>query len=103
MPSKLHELSLYGNLIGYCTYQLPLVRSDRAEVGVRVARVGRSSFVMEHQIRDTGDHERIFATGRSVMVWSDYHAGRSHPLPLSLRRAFEQMEGREFPPPDVVR
>ncbi len=38
-------------------------------VGVRVAQVGRTSFVMEHQIRALNDHERIFAVDRSVMVW----------------------------------
>ncbi len=94
--------SRYGLLVKEisCTYELPLVRSDRAEVGVRVVRVGRTSFVMEHQIRDTNDHERIFATGRSVMVWCNYHTGRPHPVPDSLRHAFEQMEKQMFPRPD---
>ncbi|MBV9230686.1 MAG: acyl-CoA thioesterase [Chloroflexi bacterium] len=82
-----------------CTYELPLVRSDQAEVGVRVVRIGRSSIIMEHQIRDINDHERIFATGKSVMVWSNYYTGRSHPVPPSLRYAFEQMEGRTFSDP----
>jgi len=86
----------YGILVKEvtCTYELPLVRSDQAEVGVRVAKIGRSSFIMEHQIRAITNHEGIFATGRSVMVWSNYYTGRSHPLPSSLRSAFEQMEGR---------
>ena len=88
----------YGTLVKEvtCTYELPLIRSDQAEVGVRVSRIGRSSFVMEHQIRDRNDHARIFATGRSVMVWANYYTGRSHLLPPSLRSAFEQMEGRSF-------
>jgi acyl-CoA thioester hydrolase len=89
----------YGLLVKEttCTYNLPLVHSDRAEVGVRVAKVGRTSFVMEHQIRDINEHERIFATGRSVMVWCNYHTGRPAPVPPSLRFAFEQIEGRAFP------
>ncbi len=43
----------YGLLVKEitCTYMLPLIRSDRAEVGVEVVRIGRSSFVMEHLIR----------------------------------------------------
>jgi len=92
----------YGLLVKEisCTYELPLVRSDRAEVGVRVDKVGRTSFVMDHQIRDMHEHERIFATGRSIMVWCNYHTGRPHPVPPSLRHAFEQMEERSFPPPD---
>jgi len=91
----------YGMLVKEttCTYELPLIRSDTAEVGMKVVRVGRSSFVMEHQIRDVRDHERIYATGRSVMVWANYYLGRSHPIPPSLRYAFEQMEERTFPLP----
>jgi acyl-CoA thioester hydrolase len=54
---------------------------------------------MDHQIRDMNEPQRIFATGRSVMVWCNYHTGRPHPVPPSLRFAFEQMEGREFPSP----
>jgi acyl-CoA thioester hydrolase len=91
----------YGMLVKEitCTYMLPLVRSDLAEVGVRVIRVGRTSFIMEHLIRDSSDHERLFATGRSVMVWCDYYSGRPYPIPPSLRHAFEQMEGCTFPVP----
>ena len=91
--------SHYGMLVKEitCTYKLPLIRSDSAEVGVCVDRIGRTSFIMEHQIRDVQDHERIFATGRSIMVWCNYYTGRPFPVPPSLRHAFEQMEGREIP------
>ncbi|HZR39835.1 MAG TPA: thioesterase family protein [Ktedonobacteraceae bacterium] len=89
----------YGTLVkeSTCTYELPLVRSDLAEVGVEVVKVGRSSIIMQYRIRDIEDHERVFATGRSVLVWCNFYTGRSHPLPPSLRYAFEQMEGRAFP------
>ncbi len=97
--------SHYGLLVKEvtCTYELPLVRSDRVEVGVRVVAIGRTSFAMDHQIRDIQDPERIFATGRSAMVWCNYRTGRPHPLPHSLRNAFEQMEKREIPLPNVVK
>ncbi|GHO88716.1 acyl-CoA thioesterase [Dictyobacter formicarum] len=85
----------YGMLVkeNTCTYLLPLVRSDRAEVGVKVVKIGRTSFVMEHEIRDSTDHSRVFATGRSVLVWCNYHTGRPHPIPPTLRAAFEEFEG----------
>jgi acyl-CoA thioester hydrolase len=51
---------------------------------------------MEHQIRDAQEHERIFATGKSILVWCNYLTGRPHPVPRSLRYAFEQMEGKTF-------
>lgn len=93
--------SHYGVLVKEvtCTYELPLIRSDQAEVGVRVTHVGRTSFTMEQQIRAINEHERIFATGKSVLVWCNYLNGRPHPVPPSLRFAFEQMEGKTFPPP----
>jgi acyl-CoA thioester hydrolase len=94
--------SHYGILVKEvtCTYVLPLVRSDSTEVGVRVVKVGRTSFIMEHQIRDINEHERIFANGRSVLVWCNYLNGRPYPVPSSLRYAFEQMEGKVFPFPE---
>lgn len=94
--------SRFGSLVKEttCTYNLPLVRNDRAEVGVRVVRVGRTSFVLEHAICDSEDHSRVFAIGRTVMVWCNYQTGRPYPVPAIMRNAFEQMEGRLFPKPD---
>src|SRR5258708_4534460 len=65
----------YGSLIkeNECIYNLPLIRSDTAEIGVCVTKIGRTSFLMDLQIRDARDHTRIFATGRTVMVWCNYH------------------------------
>jgi acyl-CoA thioester hydrolase len=92
----------YGTLVKEvnCTFQLPLIHSDQAEAGTRVVHIGRSSFIMEHQIRDQKEHKRVYATGRSVLVWCNYYTGRSHPLPASLRYAIEQMEQRSFVQPE---
>lgn len=91
----------YGILVKEvtCTYELPLVRSDQAEVGVRTVKIGRTSFVIEHRIRDAQDHGITYATGRTVLVWCNYLTGRPHPVPLSLRHALEQMEEKKFPIP----
>lgn len=92
----------YGMLVKEvtCTYELPLIRSDKAEVGVHVTHVGNTSIVVEQQIRDIRMHERIFATGRTIQVWANYHTGRPQTVPPVLRAAFERMEGRTFPPPE---
>lgn len=91
----------YGTLVKEvtCTYKLPLIRSDKVEVGIQVVHVGRTSFIMEQLIRDTREHERVFATGRTVLVWCNYHTGRPSPVPPAMRAAFEKMEGRAFPMP----
>lgn len=92
----------YGSLIkeNSCTYNLPIIHSDKAEIGVQVVHVGNTSFVMDLQIRDSREHERIFATGRTVMVWCNYHTGRPAPVPPVLRAAFERIEGRTFSRPE---
>ena len=92
----------YGSLIkeNECIYNLPLIRSDKAEIGVQVTRIGRTSFLMDLQIRDARDHERIFATGKTIMVWCNYRTGRPVPVPPVLRAAIEHMEGTSFPAPE---
>lgn len=91
----------YGSLIkeNECIYNLPLIRSDKAEIGIQVAHVGHTSFVMELQICDAREHERIFARGKTVMVWCSYYTGRPYPIPPVLRSAFERKEQRTFPVP----
>ncbi|GCE14798.1 acyl-CoA thioesterase [Tengunoibacter tsumagoiensis] len=90
----------YGMLVKEvtCTYLFPLTRGDRAEVGIKVSQIGNTSFLMDHIIRDRHQPERLFATGRSVMVWCNYLTGRPHPVPLVLRSAIEQLEQQSFPP-----
>ncbi len=89
----------YGILIKEitCTYHLPLIHTDLVEVGTAVVHVGRTSIIMEHQIRDIQDHERIFSAGRAVAVWCNYRTGRPVAVPATLRAAFEELEGRKFP------
>jgi acyl-CoA thioester hydrolase len=92
----------YGNLIkeNSCTYNLPLIRSDQAEIGVQVVHMGHTSYIIEQQIRDATDHTRIFATSRTVLVWCNYHTGRPYPIPPTLRAAIERREGRTFSAPE---
>ena len=89
----------YGILIKEitCTYHLPLIHTDLVEVGTAVVHVGRTSIIMEHQIRDIQDHERIFSAGRAVAVWCNYRTGRPVAVPVTLRAAFEELEGHKFP------
>ena len=88
----------YGILIKEvtCTYNLPSIHTERVEIGTEVVSIGRTSIIMEHQIRAIDDHSRIFATGRSVTVWCNYRTGRPSPVPPALRAALAQTEGRTF-------
>jgi len=62
------------------------------EVATRVSEIGRSSFKMEYEIFYRGTDERV-ADGSGVIVWTDYDAGRSVPLPESLKAEIRRFEG----------
>ncbi|HZR83890.1 MAG TPA: thioesterase family protein [Candidatus Binatia bacterium] len=66
-----------------CTYLSPLVLHDPFRVGVRVARVGRTSVGFEYEIRTA---ERLAARARSVEVLVDADTRRPREVPDDLRR-----------------
>lgn len=63
---------------------------DSVEVGVRVPRLGDSSFPMEYEIRSDGD---VAAEGATTMVAFDRAEGASRALPETWRERFEAFEG----------
>jgi len=52
-----------------------------------VTRVGRTSLDLNVTIGRSDEPDVIYATGRSVLVWYDYQAGKSVPWPDSIRAA----------------
>jgi acyl-CoA thioester hydrolase len=64
-------------------------------VGARVASLRRSSFVMEFKVVER-ESARLVAEARKVLVHYDYAAGRTTPLPATLR---ERILARD---PDAV-
>ena len=64
------------------------------EVGARTVKIGRTSFTLEYGIffHSTED---LVADGSSVVVWVDYGAGRSAPLPESLKQRIREVDGLE--------
>lgn len=66
------------------------------EVLTRVTEIGRSSFKMEYEILLRGTDDRV-ADGTGVIVWVDYGAGRSIPLPEALKEEIRRFEGMESP------
>jgi acyl-CoA thioester hydrolase len=65
-------------------YRSALEMGESVEVGVGCTSLGRSSFVLECDMteRKAG---RLVAQARKVMVYYDYAAGRSRPLPPEIR------------------
>jgi acyl-CoA thioester hydrolase len=63
------------------------------DVGVRVVEVGNRSFRMDYGIFYEAT-DTVVADGTSVIVWADYHAGRSVEVPANIRAAIAAIEKR---------
>lgn len=74
-------------------FRSPAFVGDRLAVGMRVSRLGQSSFEAEYRVavREGG---RLVAEGRSVMVMFDYEKQASFPMPEDLRAKVRSLEGR---------
>lgn len=69
----------------------------RLIAGVRVTRLGRSSFDMSYGLWSHDDE--LLSSGRSTQVLFDYAAGRSRPFDDETRRRIEAHEGRAISRP----
>jgi acyl-CoA thioester hydrolase len=84
-----------GDVVGYvvdtsCSYFSPVAFPDRLHVGIRVAKLGRSSVRYELAVyRD--DDELPVAAGNFVHVYVDRATGRSAPVPGVTRAALETL------------
>lgn len=65
-------------------YRSPLFFGESVVVGVRVVSLGRASFVMEFRVEASGG-ERLVAEARKTLVYYDFTAQKSLPLPLGIR------------------
>lgn len=70
-----------------CDFVRAMTYPGAALVKQSVTRVGRSSVDLSIAIERTDEPGVAYATGRSVIVWYDYAAGRSVPWPESVRGA----------------
>jgi len=82
----------------YCRYVSPAELGEELEVSVRTSKVGTKSFTFEYLIRATRD-ERTVAVGRSTQVYYDYAKRSTAPVPDTLRKAIERVEGRSSAEP----
>ena len=78
-----------------CNFRKQVKYPDTVFVGARVARIGRSSMVIEHQLRSQ-HHRAVAAEGDSTVVLFDYQNQCSSEIPAELRARIETMEGKSF-------
>jgi acyl-CoA thioester hydrolase len=78
-----------------CDYRRPLTYPDTVHVGVRVERIGTSSFRMDHVV--VSEAQKVVAADvRSTVVVVDYKRNKAVPVPEPVRAAIEKIEGRVF-------
>ena len=68
-----------------CDFARAMSYPGVALVRQTVTRVGRSSVEMNLVLEKKDEPGVIYATGRTVIVWYDYAAGKSKPWPEAIR------------------
>jgi acyl-CoA thioester hydrolase len=69
-----------------CDFLRAMSYPGTALVRQTVTKLGKSSIEMQLAIERTDEPGVAYATGRAVIVWFDYKANRSAPLPPEVRR-----------------
>jgi acyl-CoA thioester hydrolase len=82
MPSVVAEVR--------CRYLSPLVAWERFRVGVRIARVGRTSIGFAYRVCT---EDRVVAEGDSTEVLIDRATGRPREIPPSVRARLDTIVG----------
>jgi len=80
------------------TYRAQAFYGDTVTVQTRAARIGRSSFTLEHRLtaHRPGGPRRLVAVSESVLVRFDYEVDRPVPLSDEHVAAIEAYEGRRL-------
>jgi acyl-CoA thioester hydrolase len=69
----------------FCNFLRQLEFPGEVRVTVYVAKPGRSSFESYHTMERTDEPGVIYAEGGARIVWTDYPAKKSAPMPASFR------------------
>jgi acyl-CoA thioester hydrolase len=78
-------------------YRSPARVNEVIRVYLRTSWIGGSSFGMEYELRERGSG-RLIVEARTTQVTYDYANDCAMPVPESIRRALEDVEGRPLPP-----
>ena len=80
------------------TYRAPAFHGEVVTVETRAARIGRSSFTLEHRLLACvrGETPRLVAVSESILVRYDYASARPVELSSGHAAAIEAYEGRSL-------
>ncbi len=72
-----------------CTYLKPIEFPATLEVVTHTGEIGRTSFVVHHEIFDASDTSVKYSEGSTKIVWFDFMAKKPKPLPKYLLEKFK--------------
>ena len=75
-----------------CDFLFPLSYPDRVRAEASIVKVGRSSATMAYRVVSL-TYGQEAARGQGVIVWFDYGARQSMPIPDHLRARIGEIEG----------
>jgi acyl-CoA thioester hydrolase len=80
-----------GPILGHtqCKYLLPLTWPDTITIGTRISAIRDKRFTMEYAVF-SHKHQRIVAEGSGEAIYVNYAAGKTVPIPESIRTAISQ-------------
>ncbi len=73
----------------HVNYLAEMFHGDQLEIGVRISKISRSSFVMEYRIERDGEGT---AEGWTSLVCFDYQARKARRLPEVFRAAVDKQD-----------
>ena len=76
----------------HISYKAPVTLLQKVQIGVRTARIGTKSMVLEYLLEDT-DTRQVLATGETIMVAFDYPTNQSIVVPDDWREKIHRFEG----------
>ncbi len=86
------ERGQFGFIFAEChiAYRSPGFYDEEIRTFIRPSELRRSSLKLDFEMRSEGDG-RLIADGYGVLVGYDYTAGKSQPIPDSLRAALDRV------------
>jgi len=95
MRARTPELDI-GPILAHtaCTFIKALEYPDTVEVGCKIAKIGNTSFIMEHAI--ISPKLGLVAKGEGIGVCFDFNKNHKIPVPDELRKRIEEVEGRKL-------
>jgi len=75
-----------------CSYLKQLRYPAHLEIKTYAGPAGRSSFMMYYGVYVTHDPDTLYAKGSAKIVWIDYRAGKSVPLPENVLQHLPKAE-----------